>query len=410
MKRLIVLLVVAGGALALAWGMLIGFRAPDRRPIWVQKMPRFYVEAAIARIRAQAVPVAPVDWEALTARARETARGASTTAETYPAIRTVLDALGEGQGLLVPPATGDPAGAYGVQVIFPERVVASVFPASTADSAGIRAGDVVELVDGRAPVASTDPRARGRFIDLPKPRVTLRVRRGAETSEITMSVGSWKPMPAVAARIADTVGIVIMPGTTSDPDFSQRVRDAIYQIDSPGICGWIVDLRRNNGGELRPVLQALRPILGEGTLGSFVGQNGVKTPWEYPVDASAGNAPPAPLARPGTPAAVLISRLTANAGEAVGVAFRGRPLTRFFGEPTWGAASSRSTITLVDGATVEVTTALIADRSGRVYDGRLTPDDPMAVDWARANTPEDPTILAAAAWVKTQAGCASTAK
>jgi C-terminal processing protease CtpA/Prc len=407
MKRLLVLLVAAGGAVALAWGMLVGFRAPDRRPIWVQKMPRFYVEAAVARIRARAVPVSPVDWDALAARTREMARGASTTAETYPAIRTMLDALGEGHGLLVPPATGDPAGAYGVQVIFPERIVANVFPASTAEAAGIRAGDVVELVDGRPPVASTDPRARGQFIDLPKPRVVLRVRRGADTSEITMSVGSWKPMPAMTARIADTVGIAIIPGTTSDPDFSQRVRDAIYQVDSPGICGWIVDLRRNNGGGLAPALQALRPILGEGTLGSFVDQNGAKTPWEYPADASTGNTPPAPLGRPGSPVAVLVSRLTANAGEAVAVAFRGRPLTRLFGEPTWGAASSRTTITLVDGATIDVTTALIADRSGRVYDGRLTPDEPLAVDWARANTPEDPMILTAAAWIKTQAGCSS---
>jgi hypothetical protein len=42
-----------------------------------------------------------------------------------------------------------------------------------------------------------------------------------------------------------------------------------------------------------------------------------------------------------------------------------------------------------------------------VYDGRLTPDEPLAVDWARANTPEDPMILTAAAWIKTQAGCSS---
>jgi hypothetical protein len=46
-----------------------------------------------------------------------------------------------------------------------------------------------------------------------------------------------------------------------------------------------------------------------------------------------------------------------------------------------------------------------ADRSGFVYNGRIPPDEPMAIDWARLGTPVDPMILAAGTWLRGQAAC-----
>jgi C-terminal processing protease CtpA/Prc len=407
MRKLFAFLATAAGLLFIAWAILVGVQAPERLPGWLQRRPSIYLKIALAHIRNTAMSTAPVDWSAVSARAKELARDAKTPADTYPAIRYALEQLGPGYGALMPPPqVSESTGAYGLQVVFPELVVATVFPSSTAEAAGIKPGDVVELVDGRTPTASADPRTRGQFVEIPKPRVALRLRGADQTSrDITLTVGTWQPLPAVTGKAGDQIGYVGVPGTTTEAEFAPRLRDAIYQTDGPSICGWIVDLRRNNGGGLWPVLQALRPILGEGALGSIVARGGAKSPWEYPTTGTSADQAPQPLARPGSAVAVLTSRLTANAGEAATIAFRGRPLTRVFGEPTWGAPATRITVPLVDGASLELTTALIADRTGHVYEGRVPPDEVIAVDWGKLNAPGDPTITAAGAWLTTQPGC-----
>ncbi len=77
------------------------------------------------------------------------------------------------------------------------------------------------------------------------------------------------------------------------------------------------------------------------------------------------------------------------------VAFRGRPNTRSFGQPTGGASSGNQGFRLSDGAAVALTVSLFADRDGRVYGGRIEPDtlvegDPTGV--------LDPVKEAAVAW------------
>src|SRR4029079_934252 len=119
----------------------------------------------------------------------------------------------------------------------------------------------------------------------------------------------------------------------------------------------IVDLQTNTGGNMWPMLAGLGPILGEGALGGFLDVENVEVPWSYQngvvmegTHPRARTTGPAYRSTPeSSPIAVLISRATASSGEAVAVAFQGRPQTRFFGGHTRGATTSNDQFPLRDG-------------------------------------------------------------
>jgi C-terminal processing protease CtpA/Prc len=213
-------------------------------------------------------------------------------------------------------------------------------------------------------------------------------------------------LPADTHRVGGDLGYVLLPGTSGPGSFVQGVRDGITAADAPTVCGWIVDLRRDTGGTMRPMFQAIRAIVGEPPFGSFVDSSGARTAWAYPT-AGDGSEPgtATPLSHPHGPIAVLTSRLTAGAAEAIVVSFRGRSETRSFGEPTWGTPTSSYFYSLADGALLQLTSAFDADRMGVEYRSRIAPDEVMPVDWARLGTPDDPMIVAAGTWLRAQDGC-----
>ena len=78
--------------------------------------------------------------------------------------------------------------------------------------------------------------------------------------------------------------------------------------------------------------------------------------------------------------AVLTDALVASSGEAVAVSFRGRPNTRSFGGATCGLSTANSGFRLSDGATLQLTTALMADRNRAAYGVPIVPDETVSSD------------------------------
>jgi len=162
-----------------------------------------------------------------------------------------------------------------------------------------------------------------------------------------------------------------------------------------------------------PMLAGVGPVLGDGEAGAFVRPGGQRTGWGYReadgVAVAAGGAvqarpeaPPYRLRTPGPAVAVLTGPQTASSGEFVLLAFRGRPATRSFGEPTAGVPTANQAKRLGDGAELNLTTALGADRTGRTYDQALPPDEAVATDWTRIESPgeDEPVLAAALAWLR----------
>lgn len=191
----------------------------------------------------------------------------------------------------------------------------------------------------------------------------------------------------------DRLRLISAPGIRGDPlsaastEYVDSAHEAIETADSEKVCGWIVDLRESGGGTMWPVLAALGPILGTGEIGFFIGRDpDEKAVWFY-RDSAAGmliESEETVRARPSTaapelfnarpPVAVLVSKDTASAGEAVAVAFIGRERTRLFGQPTFGHASANGTVPMPDGAMLVFPIAYAADRNGVRHFPNVSPD------------------------------------
>jgi carboxyl-terminal processing protease len=89
------------------------------------------------------------------------------------------------------------------------------------------------------------------------------------------------------------------------------------------------------------------------------------------------------------PVALLIDGDTLSSGEALAVAFRGRPNTRFFGQRTYGLASANRDFPLIDGARLQLTVALDADRNGKIYANGIFPDEEIEFQPMRNSHNED---------------------
>jgi carboxyl-terminal processing protease len=166
-------------------------------------------------------------------------------------------------------------------------------------------------------------------------------------------------------------------------EYATQAQQVIRDLDVHNPCGWIVDLRENNGGSMWPMLAGIGPILGEGDVGAFIDSYGNKQIWSYRdgqaiLDGHINvqvSEQAYKLRASAPPVVVLTGVNTASSGEAIVIAFRGRPNTRSFGLYTAGLTTANNPFLLSDGAVVLLTDAVEADRTGQVYDDRIYPDE-----------------------------------
>jgi carboxyl-terminal processing protease len=200
-----------------------------------------------------------------------------------------------------------------------------------------------------------------------------------------------RPFVPPTARSVGRAAVLALPACDGDPRSAVRYARAGGRAlrELAAADAWVVDLRGNTGGSMWPMLAVAAPLLGgDGVIGAFVDRDGDRIPWwvrRRRVGAGTGRARArsrGPLRLSG-PVAVLTDGRTASSGEAVAVAFRGRPGSTSYGAPTWGFSTGNETVRLPDGALLHLTTSRFTDRDGVVHGGPVLvdvpSDDPMAV-------------------------------
>jgi C-terminal processing protease CtpA/Prc len=188
--------------------------------------------------------------------------------------------------------------------------------------------------------------------------------------------------------------------------YATTLQNVVRSLDSSTTCGWVIDLRQNDGGNMWPMLAGLGPLLSEGAIGSFTDGNGSSATWFYENGAARLGRnelvriteAPYRLRKPNPSIAVLTSARTTSSGEAVAIAFRGNPNTRSFGQRTQGLSTANGTFKLSDGAVIVLTQAIDADRSGNVYEDGVSPD--VVTGASEAGVP-----AAARQWLLNQPAC-----
>lgn len=241
----------------------------------------------------------------------------------------------------------------------------------------------------------------------------------AQRLDRTNAAAATAPHATASAEVLDPRigkvemrGYSVAPGPTAQQQMKERAarwQAVIQDQDNGHRCGWIVDLRGNTGGNMWPMLQGAAPLL-RITTGAIEDVGAIATSdepsrWQLtPSSVRLGarvivdlGTPGYRLKQPGAPVAVLTGPRTASSGEATVLAFRGRPQTRSFGQPTAGMSTANEMRPLVDGSALLLTTSVMRDRNGRGDGLKIEPDQRIEGDAA--------TVAAAQAWLLAQPAC-----
>ena len=208
--------------------------------------------------------------------------------------------------------------------------------------------------------------------------------------------------------LQDSIAYLTVPWISStDSLVCERIADSlqavIARLDSRGISRWIIDLRKNSGGNVWPMLTGIGPLLGDGVCGYFVASD-ERIPIGYrDGGAFQGRHIRCRVSNKGyhtqydrKSIVVLTGRRTVSAGEVVALAFKGRALTCLIGESTAGLTTANATYSLSDKSMLVLTVCQEADHTGRICQGSIQPD--KFID--AASTPgDDPVREAAISWL-----------
>jgi hypothetical protein len=163
--------------------------------------------------------------------------------------------------------------------------------------------------------------------------------------------------------------------------FADSIQSVIKTFDQKGISRWIVDLRKNTGGNCWPMLAGLGPLLGNGIHGFFVSpkqyipiryENGIVMQGKQPR-CSVNN--PYTMITANKTILVLTGENTASAGEIVALAFKGLDNVFLYGEPTAGLTTANASYSLSDGSMLVLTVCKEADRNKKIIEGKIHPDE-----------------------------------
>ena len=413
--------------------------APETSPT-AAPSPQQYVAYAITALERYAYKRNTVDWSAVREKAETATAAATTYTDTYPAIIEMVRSLNDKHSSFTRPvqAAKQTAGrveSYGFLAGWPSRTVITIVPGGPADIAGLRVGDRIDKIDGKLPRfnGSVIALQRDQNGQLPavititwtrkglKKALTKAVRLG-EVPTISVPKSAVVPqIPGVNAQSIGRLAYLDVPGIVGEPDalsaFATQIQSQISELETANArCGWIVDLRRNRGGYIHAMLAGLGPLAeggaADGVIGGKLTSDGKAENWRYTDGISFTNDRKevraqisVRLANPGVPVAILTSKLTASAGEAAVIAFRGRPESRSFGEATTGIPTYNVRVRMPDGAFLDIMQAVDIDRTGRPYDGPITPDELVPVDWSNVGNASDPVLGSAVRWLSQSKAC-----
>lgn len=212
--------------------------------------------------------------------------------------------------------------------------------------------------------------------------------------------------------LQDSIAYISIPWiSTTDSLLCMKIADSlqtlIARLDTRNISRWIIDLRKNSGGNCWPMLAGIGPLLGDGVHGFFVGQES-RVPISYRNGiAFQGRSIGCRVSRQDgyhtrsnrNHIAVLTGRKTVSAGEIVAMAFKGKEQTLLLGEPTAGLTTANATYSLSDHSMLVLSICREADHTGRIWEGPLQPDRLIPSTANSDPSTTDPVMTAAIDWL-----------
>ncbi|MEV2261508.1 S41 family peptidase [Streptomyces anulatus] len=245
--------------------------------------------------------------------------------------------------------------------------VSRVQPGGPADRAGIRAGDLLRTLDGRAvgkrPVAEVVALLRGDGTGAAEgSRVELGlVREGRSWTETLRRARLTTEAVTVRRLGAEPSSAVLVKVEAFTKGAGADVRDAVR--DAPDGAGILLDLRANSGGLVTEAVVAASAFLDGGLVATYDVRGEQQALYADPGGDT------------DRPVVVLVDGGTMSAAELLTGALQDRGRAVTVGSPTFGKGSVQMPSELPGGSVAELTVGHYRTPAGRNVDGRgITPD------------------------------------
>jgi len=378
-KGIHTLIAAAAGALLGAGLMLARGVSADRDPPPAPPVPRTAVQSLLDEVarHVQSEYVEPVTEDQLDLAAAEgmvaslDPHSAFLDAAEYEAMRVSTSGHYSGVGLEVAVQDG-------------KVVVVTPIEGSPADKAGVRAGDVLREIDGRAVEAARLDEAIERMRGFIGSRVRLVVSREGEPeplqfelarSDVHVRTVRAEPLPGRYGYVRIT--------HFNDATPRELGRQLARLQNAAPLAGLVLDLRGNPGGVLESAVNVADDFLDAGVI---VRAEGRTAESRFEMRASSGDL------LHSAPLVVLVDRGSASGAEIVAGALRDHGRATLMGERTFGKGSVQTVVPLRDGLALKLTTSRYFTPSGAsIHDRGIDPD----VSLARALAPPSATNDAA---------------
>lgn len=220
----------------------------------------------------------------------------------------------------------------------------------------------------------------------------------------------WK----ITCRMIGNVAYFRMPNVaafnkTQIDAYANRLYDSIALLAAKKPESWIIDLRRNAGGNIRPMMAAVAPFFEDGivahqldrdnkVIGHSAFKNGDFISDDTLVEANVINKI---RSFPSIKVAVLIGVGTGSSGEGVAAAFKERKRTKLFGEPTAGFANSTEGFLFnSNNSYFLLTTSQLAGKDRKPLGDTIHPDVAIKNNDHFNDLLNDNAIKAALKWLK----------
>ncbi len=280
--------------------------------------------------------------------------------EAYDAIRDMLSNLNDSYTRFLEPkefnqmridTSGELTGV-GIQIVKDKEsddlIIISPIEGTPAFDAGIKARDKILSIDDISTEGMNIEDAVKLIRGQRGTKVKLEILRGSQSFFKTLSREKIE-IKSVSSKVNQTknglsIGYVRIKQFNANA--SKETRDAIKDLETKKVAGYVLDLRSNPGGLLESSIDISRHFINKGVIVSTVSKDGLK-------ETKKGNG----QALTKKPLVVLVNEGSASASEIVSGAIKDNKRGKLVGKKTFGKGLVQSMRTLVDGSGLTVTVA-----------------------------------------------------
>jgi len=280
--------------------------------------------------------------------------------EAYDAIRDMLSNLDDSYTRFLEPkefnqmridTSGELTGV-GIQIVKDKEsddlIIISPIEGTPAFDAGIKARDKILSIDDISTEGMNIEDAVKLIRGQRGTKVKLEILRDSQSFFKTLSREKIE-IKSVTSKVNQTknglsIGYVRIKQFNANA--SKETRDAIKDLETKKVAGYVLDLRSNPGGLLESSIDISRHFINKGVIVSTVSKDGLK-------ETKKGNG----QALTKKPLVVLVNEGSASASEIVSGAIKDNKRGKLVGKKTFGKGLVQSMRTLVDGSGLTVTVA-----------------------------------------------------